>query len=330
MADDEQLSMEEIAQQLSGDGESFFKEAVSQVPQLREIAEKVAAGEMGEGEAINELLSLASDPRTAINLARVAQEHMEEDPRLFHPPHEGAIPTLNPLFAAELAERLQFDGDIPELRTAPLPLGQKPAVPVETSARNPVYIGMLLQRASEEVGKHLALATEHRLALPEDVEEGAALVPGYKTGEVPARRKVAKPSGAAVATMSEGKRKEMAWGFITTTQGRRSAVPTITEGVLAFLSHEDYLFELDPEFDPGEDLPVAEGEWTIQIQDGDSSCQPNFSFLDAAQRSLCRQLQEELPREAPRGPLVRLTLVVGTVDDYKRRRVGWNAHLYKA
>ena len=69
---------------------------------------------------------------------------------------------LHPLLMGMIVELLQYDGDIPELRTGALPAGGSPAVPVKTVARNPVVIGAMLRTASDEVTLELQAATEVR------------------------------------------------------------------------------------------------------------------------------------------------------------------------
>lgn len=98
------------------------------------------------------------------------------------------LANLNPLYEADLAERLQFDLDIPEARTMPLPPGQLPAVPVETTSRNMAAIGHMLETASEEVMGELAqgraLAADQVVAELESMEEPKLLGGGFhKAGD---------------------------------------------------------------------------------------------------------------------------------------------------
>ncbi|MFA6235210.1 MAG: hypothetical protein WC824_13630, partial [Bacteroidota bacterium] len=83
-------------------------------------------------------------------------------------PH-GGIPRLNPLYEAQLVERAQFDGDIPELRTGPLPEDVLPAVSVETEAHSPVAIGEMLRIAALDVQEDVL---SHQRKLGSSIAEG--------------------------------------------------------------------------------------------------------------------------------------------------------------
>ena len=109
---------------------------------------------------------------------------------------------LNPMVEAAILERVQFDGDIPEMRSGPMPQGGSPAVPVESTARNPVMLGAMLQAAADEVVQEMSTAVREYSAeayrLTEGLSETTALqvlkdnlpapptgVPGYEAGQLP-------------------------------------------------------------------------------------------------------------------------------------------------
>lgn len=137
------------------------------LPEVKELADQIEAGKMNQAEAMVKLIAMSSDPRVSEVLRNTVEAFLPKisetvqksaELELFQPnPKRRA--RLNPLYMREIAERLQFDSDIPELRTGYLAPGTKPQVPVDTDAVNPVAIGMMLESASEhvleEMEKHL-------------------------------------------------------------------------------------------------------------------------------------------------------------------------------
>lgn len=150
-------------------------------PEITEVLEKAKAGEMTEAEAMTALTNLVlTNPDIGSKLEAQARKSFttayERDPvkektalatveRGEGPPvnlwedrtEEGKNPRLNPLYEAALLERLQFDGDAPELRGGPIAPGVEPAVPVDTEARSPAAIGSMMQQASDEVAEEVGV-----------------------------------------------------------------------------------------------------------------------------------------------------------------------------
>jgi hypothetical protein len=173
---------------------------------------------------------------------------------------------LDPLYEAALLERASIDGDVPEGRSGPLPEGGKPAVPVETSLISPLYVGWMLERASEEVAKELKTAvetweaqTDRVLAAIEDQfggdenRQAVALalasqklparpigVPGYEPGQVPAMRSVQPPTWQDVENLSISERQRLSAKAIRTTQGRRSLAGPIEDEIASHLQRKGY------------------------------------------------------------------------------------------
>jgi len=328
---------------------------------------------------------------------------------------EGKLARLNPLFEAALMERLQFDGDVPELRTGPLAPGVKPAVVVETDATNPIAIGRMLDTASSELreeqdaldrqyeallekesptleaghNKSLALQRlndpqgEPHILLPHwrktheleqkdgppmieytrqdgvivggcyspeewtsmlvshdatnTLEEAQVpmvyqelpLVPapkGYEPGSVPAPRKVTTPTGGELLSLTLEEKQEAQWGFISTTQGRRTAAPVLWKKVRDRLI-EAYGLVISSENDlRGNGDPEAHHAWTMAIS-GPRSSSTNFSAVDLAISSLVAGLKRELGDTLPSEELLLVIKPINTVHD---RRVGWEGALFRA
>jgi hypothetical protein len=251
------------------------------------------------------------------------------------------VKSLNPLVEAAIAERALFDGDVPELRTGPLPPGATPAVPVLTDAVDPVALGVEMEIAAEGVKQEMQHALEdHAQAMTtllEDAEHsdpGTALqikehlppvprgVPGYEAGQTPALRTVEKPSGAVLATLSDSQRQTAAYRALSTTQGRRSAVRSIEEALLVGLIEEGFEMSARTPTHKLVDVTIY-AEWSSQIT-GEAETNPNFSFITVAIRSLLRSLTEQVREKGlPTNPVLEV-LPKNTVDV---RQVGWAARI---
>lgn len=279
-------------------------------------------------------------------------DHFQGDlpAEVFVPRAGQGMPRMNPLYEAALIERAQFDGDMPELRTGDLPPGMLPAVPVKTAARNPIAIGAMVKKASLSMQRELTARTAERRRLAEAVAAGdpnaltiiqqhGALVAasgtdaivqgtaasdpeGYRRGEVPKPMVVRRPRGSALALMSDAEKHEMAWRFLSTTQGRRSAVDTIRDLTAVFLSNKGLAVE-EREFNPRiRETPLAYKEWSLMLS-GPASTQPAFALVDVAAKSLANGLLKELGDKRPDMSY----LEVEPINQVDTRTVGWMARL---
>ena len=267
------------------------------------------------------------------------------------------IPQLNPLYEASLVERAQFDGDIPELRYGPLPEGVAPAIPVKTNARQPAALGQMLEDASAKVRadidasegqrrkeieaaveavaegtdkKVLALMGKHgELVAKEGMDIAKANwgsaetdIPTFKRGEVPKALSVPKPSGSALISMTPQQRRERAWKFLSTTQGRRTAVETIRELVAKSL-RDGGLDVVERDIKPGDaEEPLAAHEWSLSLG-GAGSTQDSFSVIDVAARALGKGLERKLVGL----PITRVYLEITAINAVDVRTVGWAARV---
>ena len=162
------------------DTESKLKNLTEQL--VRDNPELGAVLEQVEGKSFEEqitaLVPVLAHISKNLDLASLMTEN-----DLFYTNDQGTE-RLNPKYESYLAERLQFDGDAPELRTGALPKGQKPAVPIETSSRNPVLLGKELEEASEKIfdqfrtiGEKSTALLAHELPEPRDYQRGSKPVP---------------------------------------------------------------------------------------------------------------------------------------------------------
>lgn len=279
-------------------------------------------------------------------LERALQKaHQERKQILASNPTSGR-PQLNPLVEAALLERLQFDGDAPELRTGPLPAGVRPAVPVATTARNPVAVGVMLRDASEQVRETVQAHERGRLeSLPQEVlqkvtehgepvaqngiPEDLALVlhgsaetdhPLYKRGHLPAPIPVQAPSSAELARITGIEARKMTWEMVATSQGRWTATEAITLEMERLFAKWKFSTS---RVEASETGTLANASWKVSIA-GRLHLHPGFSFVDVAANVMGSQLLDDLEDKTPR----RVGLCVAPLQRYDERVVGWSATLY--
>ena len=119
-------------------------------------------------QGVAELINLIRSKELLPEIERVAQEVsslvpgyelnpdiLEKASRPVSMKTSTGLSQLNPVYEASIAERAFLDGDVPELRSGPLPEGGTPAVPVKTDSLDPVTIGLLLDIASKKVQRQL-------------------------------------------------------------------------------------------------------------------------------------------------------------------------------
>jgi len=349
----------------------FGRDFIEKNPQLEDWIESARAGARDPKEVVKEVWRVAAQNKTfkdgveralfeafqvdseSTDLAHFPEREklltrwgFSEEDLIFQPfPDRPDYHMLHPLLMGMIVELLQFDGDVPELRTGELPEGGSPAVPVKTTARDPIVVGAMLRQASNEVLLELGAAREERQqklekmigAMPEDgsgttalirqeTERGVA-VAGYRPGHKAAIREVEAPSAIEVARMPLAERQELAHKALTSTQGRRSAVPIIAGLVLERLQGAGFSsLRMGGVKEAEYAYVVSETEWVISIDGGQAERNPKFNFIDTAAGALTVKLQRGLAGRASR--YTRLHLVVAPVNEISERRVGWRATVY--
>jgi hypothetical protein len=343
--------------------ENLSRDLRAKYPEIGPIMDRLLKGEMNEVEAMSALMDLAENNDLGSDIERIAEGAFASLkfqnnqmvpapdgplPPLVYKGGEKNLPMMNPMLEAALHERVQFDGDIPELRTGPKAPCVAPSVPVVTTSRDLTSIGQQLQQASNAVQGEIDEAsgdwvqirnTEAAKILTDNpgMTEETALqtanqrpwlmpvrpvdgVPGYETGQLPTPRDVGAPTGSALARLTPEERKASAYKALSTTQGRRSALGVVSELVQVGLEGDGHKFETR-ELGRATDVPVY-AEWTVNISGSDAT-QANFSFIDMAARSLCRQIREQLVGVEVSDPVLEV-FPINTVDV---RKVGWGARV---
>lgn len=324
----------------------------SALPEVADIIDRARSGQLTEEQAVAELTTLVAVGGRDL--------HLRLQDIVVPAPDGRGLPRLNPTYEASLVERVQYDGDVPQLRFGPMAPGTTPAVPVDTDARDPAAIGIMLATASDAVAaeaerleaesaREITAAAEsgdwsavasrlpdevRRLLpapgtpvrvedLPVDVlrRDLVADPSGYERGRVPAPVGVVEPTGAALATLSDTERGEAAWRFLSTSQGRRSATRTIAAVVETHLRGDGFDVTASHGVPDHRAEVLAHAEWSVNLS-GPNGTQPGFAFVDTAARALSTKLGRDL---AP----IAYTLEVVTVDTVDVRRVGWAARLVR-
>jgi len=336
--------------------QQFAEQVADEFPELREILDQAKDGSISESDAMRALAEvMQGSPELNTRFQKVTMKALaplraEDEPQPLD--HDGLIlhkkrglPRLNPLVEAALIERAQFDDDIPELRTGGLPRGIAPAVSVDTEVRDPVALGRMLTEASEQVAGKIeaneparqkligdavtlslvaaagtALTKQAKRDLLFDGKDDQVDVPEYRRGAVPAPLRVVQPSGATLLALTPDERKQSAWTFLSTTQGRRSALTGLVQLIEVKLTGEGFDVTVE-RFDPTAQDILAFHEWSVGI-DGPGAMQPAFSLIDIAAVSIAKGLTRTMGDR--RG---RVTLEVMPINTVDIRSVGWAGRL---
>lgn len=221
--------------------------------------------------------------------------------------NEQGTERLNPKYEAYLAERLQFDGDIPELRTENLPRGNKPSVPVNTQSKNPTMIGSQLEQASEKILEQFRSVSTTALTKTDDPED-------YQRGQLPVAQTVEGLSAKEYFALTPVEKKEHTWRFISTTQGRVSAVPVIADVLLEMLTKKKHVIS----YGKGSEM-VREHIWTLSLVDGANSTQSHFSYIDIVARSFVRDFEAGVKGK---------TFTIDPINRVADRLFGWKITLW--
>lgn len=340
-------------------------DTVNKYPELAEVLRQSKLGQISEQEAmvrmnqfalehpdfVSDLMQPESRPEPELTLSPVGEVLPPDGSLSLFKPSSNGLPRLNPLVEAALIERIQYDGDIPELRSGPLPEGTKPAVSVKTKSRNPVAIGHMLENASQRIGKQIREAEEERKnsliaahhQVLEDIGNHAELVkksdqdlsialygspetdiPEYRRGKVSAPVRSRRPSGSALAAMTPQEKREKAFQFFSTTQGRRSAIPVIQELVATSLRGEG-LEVTERVYNPraAVETPLAFHEWAMSLS-GAGATQATFSVIDVAANVLAKMLGKQMQGHPG---VQQVILEVTPVNQVDTRTIGWAARL---
>lgn len=349
---------------MSNDLVPVLETLLAEVPEVGDLAQQVKEGKITREEAFTKLVLLSKDSRVESSIKEAlagqianVKEASDEAVADLYRAHPDAIPRLNPLVESAIAERLQFDGDIPELRTGPMPEGTKPALSVEIeNVVSPVALGMMLEQASEEMLEKIETHHEQlkqegaKLLEQEPDSEGGlpavlkdsenpwvtsnALVqknivvgplelptsdhPEYRRSTLPAPVKIEKPTGSALAALSDQDRVRFTWKAISTTQGRRSASPVVQKLMFGILEKKGVAVSVAEE----EGEPVFSYSWTMGVADS-QTINPNFSPINNAAHSLANAVIKNLGVETPHA------FRVVTCDAIADREVGWTVHAYE-
>ena len=289
------------------------------VPEIGDIVARIQEGHLPLDQGMMQIASkLSADP----DLAQALYERALQEGTLYQT-EKTPLPRLGPQYEAALIERVQFDGDVPELRTGPLPEGTAPAIPVENPARNLAVLGDQLERASREAQKLLentspeaddALESEGALQRWTDPFQDP---PTYRRGQPPVPRTTFPSSGSDIQRWGDARRRWLASHAVLTTQGRRSITSLITRRVVSLLREAGMVIQ---EGGPPEEASLSvEAAWTVDAFDA-ASVQPDFDLVAVASSALAQKLIGS--GRLRRGGV--LWVRVRALHDIADRVVGWS------
>lgn len=309
---------------------------------------------LGEGEGENEQRAVLAIEK--LDDKALAEIGVRRDLILYKDQDTGQL-RVNPLYEAAIIERVQFDGDIPELRmSGDIPEGGTPAVPVENTGMSAVSLGHKLLSAQTDVIQQIAELAEARKesldaglaehaasslgsdpeerALSNMVAEGALRelekpldVEGYRRGEKAEMRRVEAPTGSELAMLSEPERQVLAWKSVATTQGRRSSISVICDLISKRLVRKGFQVSAAREWTSREAL--AKASWVTGVSLDEHSVQPSFSPIRVSGTSMGNKFVKDL-EETKVNYSVELEVEVTLCDDLSQGQVGWKSKVVVA
>jgi hypothetical protein len=334
-------------------------------PEIREILAKAQRGELSEEQALGEMMIFTqNNPTIANKIAEIFMENaqdsteLEDEDEVFLMAKQGAKEVtdkksvfdtvwedrsdqgkrarFNPQYESYLAERLQFDKDIPELRTLPMDKDVMPAVDVIATSPNLAVVGDQLKRASVQVrAEQDTLEEEYTKQLSDKLEIGTEItkisteldrsqVPqpkGYESGKLPVAREISEMGSDELICLSEDIRRENIWEVISTTQGRRSMSGVLAQIIKEKLGDHNIKVRIDPN---GTGKVMSMAHWTMTIK-GAKELQDNFSFVETCAYSLAYNLVTNMKKDYD--PNIEYSLHITTINEYSIREIGWGARL---
>lgn len=334
-------------------------------PEIKKILDKAQKGEMSDEQALGEMMIFTQEnPTIANKIAEIFMENaqdsdeLEGDEEVFLMAKQGAKEVsekstvfdtvwedrseqgkrarFNPQYEGYLAERLQFDKDIPELRTLPMDKDIMPAVDVLATSPNLAVVGDQLKRASVQVRKEQdTLEEEYTKQLSAKLEDSTEItkisteldrsqIPqpqGYESGKLPVAREITEMSSDELICLSEDIRRENIWEVISTTQGRRSMSGVVAQIVKEKLGDHNIQVKIDPD---GTGRVMSMAHWTMTIK-GAKELQDNFSFIETCAYSLAYNLIRNMKEGYD--PNIEYSLHIKTINEYSIREIGWGARI---
>jgi len=318
--------------------QSISEELIKRHPEVLELFKQVDQGTLLEEDAWMQFAIILSEDEEFCSQYIEKSKPMLKELGLAKTNHkhtivekEVGLPQLNPLVTAAIGERLQFDGDIPELRTGPMDPDATPAVPVKTNTKNTSELGFLLDEASKKMAQVLE---DHSKKLCSCIEKEVDLIgtdttlvrspkttklqhpeladpPEYRRGRIPTPLEV---NEKFPQDLTRSQKQDYTWKFISTTQGRRSVCGIISQDLLKNV--RDSGLEASSVSDVTN--PHYQTSWKFDILGGTAVAE-DFSFVDVVVAKFTKNLLSFMKREQRQ----KVEFLVTTLDNLARRHVGW-------
>lgn len=261
---------------------------------------------------------LQLDEETRAEVARVLLEAVQGDHPVDLVPHPRYGLRINPITEAALAERLQFDEDIPELRTAPPDADTIPAVPVHNpeGVLSQVVLGDMLERARTDVKNRIKALRDSLPADTTDLVTTVVAPPDYPICAAPPHAVVPVPPATAILHLTRAQMQQRLWSTTSSARGIQTLTPILYDRIREHLLRQgvDCL-----------DGPIPDGAPLIWQCDtsppagGAADLNPGFAFLE----STCKAASTRLLRHCREAGVTSGTLTVTPHRDIAARRSGW-------
>lgn len=309
---------------------------VDENPEVADILKMAQEGELPEADALERLHSLVkmkAGPKLTTALDVLASRNNME---LGYKPESGAknLVTLNPLLEAAIAERLQFDEDIPEIRarenfrTAPVPS-------IQSNIQNPEMLAMCLEQLRAERNQVIRANLEDKKQYAPDLIDAEAphladtqitsnqlLLPGNHSGEMTVQRfEIAPGTRQTAIAIHDDQVDAMRYGGAEearrTATGRLLSTTAGADSLAHALTQRLTWDELLPPFVRPYLLPErgsSFGEWfsstdqRIPTSLNDQSWNPRFDVISHIYNQIVRPVRDDL-----RGEII--TWALGAINE---------------
>jgi hypothetical protein len=306
--------------------EDFLKNTILSIaPEAKTIMDKYNRNEIDLDTTVAQLYQITSSPYFIEKYNQALEKNFIYAP-------EGMAPKLNPFYEAGLAEQLQFDDDIPELRSESLPENIMPAVPVITSSTNLVFVGKLLEKASKITKDKIdvkntilfekMMQTENSLTLCQESKLENINLLRKEFGQIDGYRPLEKAKPIEVdidmedlINLSFEECTKLAWKSLSSSQGRISLNPVIQDIVLRKLEEKKYKVSYTSSDISWEMTYV----WYLDVTDF-YNVNPDFDYIENVCESFCRKIEQDFPTK-------KIKLDIQPYSQIADRLVGWECRV---
>lgn len=233
---------------------------------------------------------------------------------------------LSPVYEALLRERLQFDGDAPELRTDHARQVFDPAVTVNLETSSMLALGAAISSEESVIRQDLENCYNKTLELRGDLSDEAIVKMDYDDLPVITSKKYThgaiqtkNVSDVSVLGLTKSKKKQLVWKALSSTQGRNSASLSLANLIGSDLTKKGF----DVSSSRVRDESANTYYWTMTL-DAEVSTQPSFNHIGVARGVFVSKLCKVMDTESS------YVFEVSSVNNISERLIGWKVKLKKS